>query len=74
MTPEQFLATLKKDGPQPAYLFLGPEAFERERCRKAIFALIQIGSRFLAADDINIPVEPVFFDGHWLRRCAAGRP
>ena len=38
MTPEQVLAKLKKDGPEPVYLFLGPEAFERERCRKAIFA------------------------------------
>lgn len=38
MTPDQFLAKLKKDGPEPVYLFLGPEAFERERCRKAIFA------------------------------------
>ena len=38
MTPDQFLAKLKKDGPEPAYLFLGPEAFERERCRRAIFA------------------------------------
>src|SRR3954464_11427948 len=38
MTPEQFLAKLKKDGPEPAYLFLGPEAFERERCRRALFA------------------------------------
>jgi DNA polymerase III subunit delta len=38
MTPEQFLTKLKKDGPEPAYLFLGPEAFERERCRRALFA------------------------------------
>ena len=38
MTPDQFLAKLKKDGLEPVYLFLGPEAFERERCRKAIFA------------------------------------
>ncbi len=38
MTPEQFLAKLKKDGPEPVYLFLGPEAFERERCRRALFA------------------------------------
>ncbi len=37
MTPDQFLAKLKKDGPEPAYLFLGPEAFERERCRRALF-------------------------------------
>lgn len=37
MTPEQFLAKLKA-GPEPVYLFLGPEAYERERCRKALFA------------------------------------
>ncbi len=36
MTPDQFLARLKKTGPEPAYLFLGPEAYERERCRRAL--------------------------------------
>lgn len=36
MTPEQFLAKLAKSGPEPAYLFLGPEAFERTRCRRAL--------------------------------------
>ncbi|MEP6961063.1 MAG: DNA polymerase III subunit delta [Acidobacteriota bacterium] len=36
MTPDQFLSKLKKDGPEPVYLFLGPEAFERERCRRAL--------------------------------------
>jgi DNA polymerase III subunit delta len=36
MTPEQFLARLAKSGPEPAYLFLGPEAYQRERCRKAL--------------------------------------
>ena len=36
MTPEQFLAKLSKNGPEPAYLFLGPEAFERTRCRRAL--------------------------------------
>lgn len=36
MTPDQFLARLKKNAPEPAYLFLGPEAFERERCRRAL--------------------------------------
>lgn len=37
MSPEQFLARLAKNGPEPAYLFLGPEAFERTRCRRALF-------------------------------------
>ena len=36
MTPDQFLAKLKRDGPEPIYLFLGPEAFERDRCRRAL--------------------------------------
>jgi DNA polymerase-3 subunit delta len=36
MTPEQFLAKLGKGSPEPVYLFLGPEAFERERCKRAL--------------------------------------
>jgi DNA polymerase III subunit delta len=36
MTPEQFLARLAKNGPEPAYLFIGPEAYERTRCRRAL--------------------------------------
>lgn len=36
MTPEQFLARLAKSGPEAAYVFLGPEAYQRARCRKAL--------------------------------------
>ncbi len=36
MTPEQFLASLKKQGPAPVYLFLGPDSYERDRCRRAL--------------------------------------
>ena len=36
MSPDQFLARLAKNGPEPAYLFLGPEAYERARCRRAL--------------------------------------
>jgi len=36
MTPEQFLARLAKNGPEPAYLFIGPEAYERTKCRRAL--------------------------------------
>ena len=43
MTPEQFLARLAKNGPEPAYLFLGPEAFERDRCRKALLDAVVPG-------------------------------
>jgi DNA polymerase-3 subunit delta len=36
MTPEQFLDRLQRHGPAPAYLFLGPEQFQRDRCRRAL--------------------------------------
>lgn len=36
MTPEQFLDRLKKQGPASAYLFLGPEPYQRDRCRRAL--------------------------------------
>ena len=36
MTPDQLLLSLQKNGPAPAYLFLGPEPYQRERCRRAL--------------------------------------
>jgi DNA polymerase-3 subunit delta len=36
MTPEQFLDRLSKKGAEAVYLFLGPESFNRERCRRAL--------------------------------------
>lgn len=36
MTPDQFLLNLQKNGPAPVYLFLGPEPYQRERCRRAL--------------------------------------
>lgn len=43
MTPDQFIDRLKKNGPGPAYLFLGPEAYQRERCRKALLDAVLQG-------------------------------
>ena len=40
MTPEQFIARLLKSGPDAAYLFLGPEPYQRERCRKALIEAV----------------------------------
>ena len=40
MTPDQFLASLQKNGPAPAYLFLGPEQFQRERCRRELIRAV----------------------------------
>lgn len=36
MTAQQFLARLKQQEPAPAYLFLGPEPYQREFCRSAL--------------------------------------
>src|SRR5439155_698696 len=36
MSPDQFLARMKKGVIAPAYLFLGPEAYDRRRCREAL--------------------------------------
>lgn len=36
MSPEKFIAQIKKGQLAPAYLFYGPEMFERERCRRAL--------------------------------------
>ncbi|MBK9171158.1 MAG: DNA polymerase III subunit delta [Bryobacterales bacterium] len=36
MTPDQFLSALTRQGPPPVCLFLGPEAYHRDRCRGAL--------------------------------------
>ena len=36
MTPDQFLAQIRKQPPGPLYLFLGPENYRREMCRRAL--------------------------------------
>ncbi len=40
MSPDQFFASLQKSGPSPAYLFLGPEAYQRERCRRELIRAV----------------------------------
>jgi DNA polymerase-3 subunit delta len=36
VTPDEFLRSLSSRGPEPVYLFLGPEAYDRDRCRHAL--------------------------------------
>jgi DNA polymerase-3 subunit delta len=36
MTPAQFVSRMKRKEIAPAYLFLGPEVYERRRCREAL--------------------------------------
>lgn len=40
MTPEQFLRSLEQKAPPPVLLFLGPEAYRRGLCRKALLARV----------------------------------
>lgn len=45
MTPDQLLAQLSRRPPEPVYLFLGPEAYQRGLCRRALI------ERTLPAED-----------------------
>jgi DNA polymerase III subunit delta len=36
MTPDEFLRSLAQRPPAPVYLFVGPESWSRERCRRAL--------------------------------------
>lgn len=40
MTPEQFLRTIEQKAPPPVCLFLGPEGYRRDLCRKALIERI----------------------------------
>ncbi len=40
MSPDQFLASLAKSKPAPVYLFLGPEPYQRGRCRSALIRAV----------------------------------
>lgn len=38
MTPGEFLRQLQNQGPAPAYLFIGPDFYLRDQCRRALIA------------------------------------
>ena len=38
MSPDIFLSRIAKQTPAPVYLFLGPEVWQRDRCRRALIA------------------------------------
>ena len=50
MTPSQFLSLLKKQGPPPVSLLLGPEAYQRRRIRQSLSAGLEADS--LAEHDL----------------------
>jgi DNA polymerase III subunit delta len=36
MSPDQLLRSIAKQPPKPCYLFVGPDGYERDRCRRAL--------------------------------------
>jgi DNA polymerase III subunit delta len=75
MTPDQFLDRLKKSGPAPAYLFLGPEPYQRERCRRALLASALEGEpEGLTRHDLDeIPLAAVLDDARSMSLFASKR-
>jgi DNA polymerase III subunit delta len=43
MSPEQFVARMAKQSPGPAYLFLGPESYQRRACKTALLQRVLPG-------------------------------
>jgi DNA polymerase-3 subunit delta len=76
MTPEQFLARLKRNEIAPAYLFLGAEAYQARRSREALFEAVLGGDREngLTRYDLNeSSVAQVVDDARSLSLFAAQR-
>jgi DNA polymerase III subunit delta len=77
MSPDQFLARLAKNGPEPAYLFIGPEAYERARCRRALLdAVLPPDERengFTRHDLDRIPLAAALDDARALSLFASRR-
>ncbi len=70
MTPEQFLAHIQRQEPAPAYLFLGPEPYRREQCRRALIERAlrpdERGEGFIRHDLDEISLSAVLDDARAL--------
>ncbi len=44
MSPEQFLAKIARERPQPAYLFIGQEGYQRKLCKDALIQRVLPGA------------------------------
>ena len=73
MTPDQFLARMKKGALAPAYLFLGAEAYNRDRCRKALLASLDAAAKVPATTVYS--GDPLCKDGdQWCYDAIRQRP
>jgi len=78
MTSQQFLSQLKKGEPAPAYLFLGPEPYQRDFCRKALIERMLPGAgdreNGLTRYDLgDTPLDAVIDDARSLSLFASNR-
>jgi DNA polymerase III subunit delta len=78
MTPEQFLSSLRGKHPEPVYLFLGPEAYTRERCRRALLETVLPSAEarengFTRHDLDEVTVAEVIDDARAMSLFAADR-
>jgi len=79
MTPEQFLSSLPRNGPAPVYLFLGPEHYQRDRCRRALLESVLGDTRearetgFTRLDLSEVPLAAALDDARSLSLFAPRR-
>lgn len=77
MTPEQFVAQIQKQTAGPAYLFLGPEAFQRDRSRRALLDSVIPGEErengYTRHDLTEISLAEVLDDARALSLFASNR-
>ncbi len=76
MTVDQFLAQIRKQ-PAPVYLFLGPEAYERNRCRKVLIERVlpdgDLENGFTRHDLDEISLDEALDDARSLSLFASNR-
>ncbi len=78
MTSQQFLSQIKQKEPAPAYLFIGPEPYQRDFCRAALIARMlpdpaERESGLTRHDLQEMPLEAVIDDARSLSLFAANR-
>lgn len=77
MTPEQFQARVAKQGPAPAYLFLGQEGYQRSICKEALAEKVLPGAAraegFTQVDLDDVSLTEVLDDARSLSLFASER-
>ena len=77
MTPDQFLRQLQKQGPAPVYLFIGPDFYLRDQCRRALIKAAlgddDLDQGFTRLDLSEIELTDVLDDARTLSLFASRR-